>query len=99
MSKTLISSLVAILMAAMTAAAGAENGEAVAALRAEAERLHAELVLLRRIRSAQRELIEWAQVTEKGQVSGLPGHICEESALRSLCPRLGLTFSNTEEAK
>ena len=97
MSKTLISSLMAILMAVMAAEAGAENGEAVAALRAEAERLHAELVLLRRIRSAQRELIEWAQVSEKGRVSGLPVQICEASALRGLCPRLGLTFSTREE--
>lgn len=98
MSKTLISSLAAILIAAMSVEVRAENGKAVAALRAEAERLHAELVLLRRIRSAQRELIEWAQVSEKGRVSGLPGQICEASALRGLCPRLGLTFSTREEA-
>ena len=86
-----------VVMAAMGAAAGAEDGEAVTALRAEAVRLRAELVLLRRIRSAQRELIEWSRVSG-GPVAGLPPGICEASALRGLCPRLGLTFSSREEA-
>ena len=93
-----ISGVMGVVMAAMTAATGAEDGEAVTALRAEAVRLHAELVLLRRIRSAQRELIEWSRVSGGRPVAGLPPGICEASALRGLCPRLGLTFSSREEA-
>lgn len=91
--------LMGILMLSAAAATGAEEGQAVATLRAEAVRLHAELVLLRRIRSAQRELIEWAQISEEGHVAGLPPEICEASSLRGLCSRLGLTFSLREEAK
>ena len=94
-----ISGVMGVVMVAMTAAAGAEDSEAVTALRTEAVRLHAELVLLRRIRSAQRELIEWARVSEGGRVGRLPAGICEASALRGLCPRLGLTFSIREETK
>ena len=94
-----ISGVMGIVMVAMSAAAGAEDGAAVTALRAEAVRLHAELVLLRRIRSAQRELIEWARVSEGARVAGLPSGICEASALRGLCPRLDLTFSIREETK
>ena len=94
-----ISGVMGIVMVAMIAAASAEDGEAVTALRAEAVRLHAELVLLRRIRSAQRELIEWARVSQGARVAGLPPGICEASALRGLCPRLGLTFSTREETQ
>ena len=68
-------------------------------MRAEETRLHEELVLLRRIRTAQRELIEWARVSEGGRVAGLPPGICEASALRGLCPHLGSTFSISEEKK
>lgn len=94
-----ISGVMGIVMVVMTAAASAEDGEAVTALRTEAVRLHAELVLLQRIRSAQRELIEWARVSEEARVAGLPSGICEASALRGLCPRLGLTFSTREETQ
>ena len=87
------------LLLAAVAAAGAEEGEAVDTLRSEAARLHAELVLLRRIRAAQRELIEWARATGERRVRGLPPGICRASALRGLCPRLGLTFSVEEEAQ
>ena len=58
--------LMGIVMLPTAAATGAEEGQAVATLRAEAVRLHAELVLLRRIRSAQRELIEWEEGPEPG---------------------------------
>ena len=92
-----LQSAVAGVMLAMTAATGAEDGEALAALRAEAERLREELVLLRHVRSAQRELIEWTRISEAEQVAGLPAEICDESALRGLCSRLGLTFSTREE--
>ena len=80
-----------------TTATLAEEGEALEALRAEAERLRAELVLLRHIRSAQRELIAWARMDEAGRIVGLPAEICDASALRGICPRLGLTFSAREE--
>lgn len=88
-----------VLMAAVAAEAADGEGRAVAALRAEAVRLHAELVLLRRIRAAQRELIEWTLVSDGARVRGLPPGICEASALEGLCPRLGATFSVREEAK
>ena len=98
MVKARVLSVMGVLMAAMAVGSGAEDGEAVAALRAEAARLHAELVLLRRIRSAQRELIAWAQVSEEGHVPGLPPEICKASALRGICPQFRLTFSTREEA-
>lgn len=88
---------VAGVMLTMTAATDAEDGEALTALRAEADRLRAELVLLRHIRSAQRELIQWAQIPETERLVGLPAEICDSSALRGLCSRLGLTFSTREE--
>ena len=91
------SSAVAVVMLTMTAATGAEDGGSLAALRAEAERLREELVLLRHIRTAQRELIEWTQISEAEQVAGLPAEICDASALRGLCSRLALTFSTREE--
>ena len=88
-----------VLVAAAAAGAAAEEVQAVVTLRAEAVRLHAELVLLRRIRAAQRELIEWVQVSEGTGIRGLPPGICEASPLEGLCPRLGATFSAREEAK
>ena len=96
-AKTLAASAMGLLITAMAAGADAEEAGAVAALRSEAVRLHAELVLLRRIRSAQRALIEWTRISDEGQVRGLPVEICEASPLQGLCPRLRLTFSKREE--
>ena len=96
--QTHLSTVMGIVMGAMAAAAGAGEGQAVTALRAEGARLRAELVLLEHIRFAQRELIEWERLSEEGPVKGLPQAICEASALKGLCAELHLTFSGEEDA-
>ena len=96
--KAQISGLMGAVLWMLAQASGAEALEPVRALNAETVRLRVELVVLRRIRSAQRELIEWTRVSEGEGVKGLPAEICESSALRDLCRDLQLTFSITEES-
>ena len=96
--KACIAGLVGIVLWTAAPVGDADALEPVRALNAETERLRAELVVLRRIRSAQRELIEWTRVSEGDRVGGLPAEICAASALRGLCPRLHFTFSIREDS-
>ena len=96
--KAHISGVMGVALCLLVEAGSAEAVDPVRTLKEETARLRAELVVLRRIRSAQRELIEWTRVSEGARVRGLPAEICEASVLRGLCPRLHLTFSIREDS-
>lgn len=96
--KAHISGVMGVALWLLAEAGSAEAVDPIRTLKDETARLRAELVVLRRIRSAQRELIEWTRVSEGALVRGLPAEICEASALRGLCPRLHLTFSIREDS-
>lgn len=96
--KAHISGVMGVALWLFAEAGSAEAVDPIRTLKEETARLRAELVVLRRIRSAQRELIEWTRVSEGAPVRGLPAEVCEASALQGLCPRLHLTFSIREDS-
>ena len=71
--KARISGVMGIALCLLAEAGSAEAVDPIRTLKEETARLRAELVVLRRIRSAQRELIEWTRVSEGARGRGTPG--------------------------